>query len=198
MRGKNQEPIGAHLLYAGSIATPKTLGVIAYPGIESSIGESTITYTDDSKTITSVATNRRSFVVSANTNLFVGQCIKLSEVQVAVITAISGTTISVDRVLIATVIATGKVEESVYYSAYRMDKDAKDTDSTVDNWHRHARYFYLELKNGEAEGRQDLVFPNGINDDDYYVDSNITTKPISMLKANTDNVTAIFYYFKPF
>lgn len=207
MTGKFKEPIGVHLLcaIAGDITDLSATGngVIAYPGIEADIGQSTITYTDNSKTITSIAADRLSFVVSANTNLFVGQCISLStgdNLQYAVITEIDGTTISVDRKIIAGVVATDAVKESIYYSVYRMDRDAINTDTTAGNhrWKDYAKYFYIEVKGDLSYGQLDLIFPNSINIADYYADNNISTKPISMVKANNNNAAGGIYVFKPF
>ncbi len=191
---QQNEPLGSMLEPLGELADSTAKGILAYPGIETLIGQTEVTYTDNSKTITSIATDRLSFVVSAATNLFIGQCIKLSELQVAVITGISGTTITVDRVLISTVIATGKVEESAYYSAYRKDRHSKLTG----NWRNYATYFFLELKRNEIEGRLDIVFKNSINIADYEVDINISTKPISMVKINGSSGVGALYYFKPF
>ena len=192
---KNLEPIGGHLLIAGEVADTTAKGILAYPGIETLVGETEVTYTDNSKTITSIAVDRLSFVVSANTNLFVGQCIKVgTSGQVVVITGIASTTITVDRVILAAVLATQAVTESAYYSAMRFDKDS-DKNS---NWRRYARFFYLELKGTSSDGRQDLVTPEGLNVADYYVDANVTTKPISMLKINASNIVTPIYFFKSF
>ena len=56
MEGRLGEPLGAHLLYAGSITDTTAKGILAYPGVETVLGETEVTYTDDSKTITSIAT----------------------------------------------------------------------------------------------------------------------------------------------
>jgi len=192
MKGKNFEPLAGHLLYAGEITDTTAKGILAYPGIETSVGETEVTYTDNSKTIVSISeTDAKTFEVSAATNLFVGQAIKL-DTQVAVITGIDGTDITVDRDITAE--ADDSVTESAYYSVHRKDKDA-DPDG---NWYRHARYFFIEVKGDSNVGRQDLVFPNDLNKDDYYVDSDISTKPISMLKINGSNTSATLYYFKVF
>jgi len=191
MKSKNFEPIGGHLLYAGEVTDTTAKGLLAYPGIETVVGQDEVIYTDNGKTISAIATDKMSFTVSAATNLFIGQAIKL-DTQAVVITGIDGTTISVDREITAAV--DDSVTESAYYSVYRKDKDADNTG----NWNRYARYFYIELKGGEIEGRQDLVFPNALNKADYHVTNDVTTKPISMLKINTNNVVSVIYYFKPF
>ena len=191
MKSKNFEPIGGHLLYAGTVANTTAKGIMAYPGIESLIGESEITYTDNSKTITSVAEDLLSFVVSANTNLFVNQAIKL-DTQTVIILVIAGTTITVDRAI--TAVATDSVTESAYYSVYN---ETADLDHNL-IMEKYTKYFNIEIKGDGTDGRQDLVFLSSLNVADYYVDTNISTKPISMLKINGSNVVTNIYYFKPF
>ena len=55
MKGKNFEPLAGHLLYAGEITDTTAKGILAYPGIETSVGETEVTYTDNSKTIVSIS-----------------------------------------------------------------------------------------------------------------------------------------------
>lgn len=196
---KHYEPLGAQLQIVGEVADTTAKGILAYPGVETTIGQTEVTYADNAKTITSIDSDTLGFVVSANTNLFVGQCIKLGTVaQPVVVTAIDSLNISVDREILTTVLATEAVTESAYYSAHRMDKDAKSTDSTKPGWFKDYRYFYLELKNGSTAGRQDVITPQGFNVADYVVDSNISTKPISMLKINASNVVTPIYFYKAF
>lgn len=202
MKSKFLQPLGAQLVpaFPGDVEdlTDATgYGVIAHQGIEGSLGETEITYTDNSKTVTSVASNKRSFVVSANTNLFVGQAIKVGNDK-CVITGISGTTISVDVEL--TAVATDSVTESAYYSVYRKDKDAASKDPQADDWSDYANYFFIEPNAGGVtiEGQVDLVFENGVNISDYYVNADVSIKPISMVKPNDSNAVDSIYVFKPF
>lgn len=192
MHSKNYEPVGAHLLYAGTVSDTTAKGILAYPGIETVMNETEVTYTDDSKTITSIATDRLSFVISATTNLFERQCIKLDG-NVCVITDITGTTITVDRIIPTTVVATDAVTESAYYSVY--DFSDKNHNGILG---KYTKYFVIEVKGDGTEGRQDLVFLSKLNVADYYCDTNISTKPISMLKINASNTSTAIYYFKPF
>lgn len=190
-----REPLGSMLEPLGELADSTAKGILAFPGIETLKGQSEVTYTDNAKTITSIDTDLMGFVVSAATNLFVGQCIKIGTVeQIVVITEIDTLKISVDRLILTTVLATEAVTESAYYSAYRQDKDLKESGG----WKNYATYFFLELKRDETEDRCDIVFKNSVNIADYEIDLNISTKPISMVKINALNACGALYYFKSF
>lgn len=192
---QQNEPLGTMLEPLGELSDSTVRGILAYPGIEILKGQSEVTYTDNSKTITSIDLDLMGFVVSANTNLFVGQCIKIGTVgQAVVITAIDSLNISVDREILATVLATEAVTESAYYSAYRADLHSKANGS----WKNFATYFFIEVKEGQADGQCDIVFKNSVNISDYETNLNISTKPISMIKINGSNTVGSIYYFKPF
>jgi hypothetical protein len=130
-------------------------------------------------------------------NYFVGQCIRLGGNDGAdyVVTAVTGdgsNTVTVDKDISESNGA--DIFISQYYSIQRR------TDNFNDGIYKSRLYIYLLLGNGYTTGQVDVIFANGDEITDFYLndDSNLELIPFKKIVRNDNNVLAGIYATQAF